>query len=395
MPSRGRIHQLFPVVAIVWLNTCLLFVALNLLAYLALATKSSSPVSPRPAAHIDAALRQLFPDLTEEDIQEVVRENTHELMYEPFTQFREKPSSGKYFNIDSNGFRRSRNQGPWPPDGQFFNVFVFGGSTTFGIGVPDDQTIASHLQSALGQVDLGREVRVYNFGRGAYYSSQERALFDRLIVAGHVPDMAIFIDGLNDFFFIEDGDRPALTKGLERLVEGKGQGGPSPYSALATELPLMRLLARWGLTPAPRPVMLSGPQVASEHLPAFEDPAVSERVIRRYAANKKLIEGAAGAAGVRAVFVWQPVPTYKYDLKYHTFKGTFGRTEYARFGYPRMADYTRTHPLGANFIWCADMQEDLHELLYVDQVHYAPSMSQRIAGCIADSLQQRQLIQSR
>jgi hypothetical protein len=214
-------------------------------------------------------------------------------------------------------------------------------------------------------------------------------------VAGTAPDLAVFIDGLNDFFFIEAGDRPALTGSLESLVERKEHAGPAPFAAVVNQLPVMKLLARWRLLPTPPPVMLSGPQVASGHLPAFDDPAVSDWVIRRYVANKMLIDGAAGAAGVRAVFVWQPVPTYKYDLTYHTFKGTFGRTEYARFGYPRMADYTRTHPLGPNFVWCADIQEDLQELLYVDQVHYAPSMSRRIAQCIADAIRNRRLAETR
>jgi hypothetical protein len=274
-------------------------------------------------------------------------------------------------------------------------VFVFGGSTTFGIGVPDDQTIASHLQPALGTAGQGREVRVYNFGRGAYYSSQERALFDRLAVAGTLPDLAVFIDGLNDFFFVDARDRPALTDSLERLVDRREDGGPSPFAATINELPAMKLLVRWGLVARPRPVMLSGPEVSAANLPAFDDPAVSDWVIRRYVTNKALIEAAAGATRVQSVFVWQPVPTYKYDLQYHTFKGTFGRTEYARHGYPRMAEYVRTHPLGPNFVWCADIQEDLRELLYVDQVHYAPSMSQRIARCIADAIRDRRLTEAR
>jgi hypothetical protein len=157
----------------------------------------------------------------------------------------------------------------------------------------------------------------------------------------------------------------------------------------------MQLLARWGMVAPPRPVMLSGPQVSAENLPDFDDPAVSDWVIRRYVTNKTLTEGAAEAIRVPTVFVWQPVPTYKYDLTHHTFKGTFGRTEYARHGYPRMAEYVRTHPLGRNFVWCADLQENLHELLYVDQVHYAPDLSRRIAECIAGAIRERGLIGTR
>ena len=106
---------------------------------------------------------------------------------------------------------------------------MFGGSTAFGIGVPDDQTVASHLQTQLGTARDGREVRVYNFGRGAYYSSQERALFERLIVAGYVPNLAIFLDGLNDFFFY-DQDRPSADRG-PRATDGTDRAGAGRHWA--------------------------------------------------------------------------------------------------------------------------------------------------------------------
>ena len=68
---------------------------------------------------------------------------------------------------------------------------------------------------------------------------------------------------------------------------------------------------------------------------------------------------------------------------------SFGGHEYSRFGYPWMAEYVRSNPLGPNFLWCADIQEGVEELLYVDQVHYSPGMSDRLAGCIVDLLRAR------
>jgi len=43
-------------------------------------------------------------------------------------------------------------------------------------------------------------VVVYNFGRAGYYSTQERILFEYFVAKGVKPDVAIFLDGLNDFF---------------------------------------------------------------------------------------------------------------------------------------------------------------------------------------------------
>jgi hypothetical protein len=89
---------------------------------------------------------------------------------------------------------------------------------------------------------------------------------------------------------------------------------------------------------------------------------------------------------VRTLFVWQPVPTYEYDLKYDPFATDgFGGFSYSKYGYPLMQEaVARTHP--GNSLWCADMQKDMHELLYVDEFHYSPKMTEIIAGSIVDGV---------
>jgi hypothetical protein len=124
----------------------------------------------------------------------------------------------------------------------------------------------------------------------------------------------------------------------------------------------------------------------------FDEQAVLQRVIDRYFFNKRMIEADAKEFSVRTLFVWQPVPTYEYDLKYHPFaqigsgKVDFGDIAYSQYGYPMVRDtVARTHP--DNFLWCADLQKDLHEMLYVDLVHYSPKMTDMVAGCIAQGVQ--------
>ena len=85
---------------------------------------------------------------------------------------------------------------------------------------------------------------------------------------------------------------------------------------------------------------------------------------------------------MRPIFVWQPVPTYAYDLRLHSYSGSFGSHERSRQGYPHMAEYVRTHSLGDNFAWCVDIQGG-SEPLYVDEVHYGPVLAERVAACIA------------
>jgi hypothetical protein len=108
--------------------------------------------------------------------------------------------------------------------------------------------------------------------------------------------------------------------------------------------------------------------------------------------NKAIIEALAAAHATRVVMVWQPVPTYGYDLRYHVYDGHFGRHELTRVGFPRMRRYATRHPLGDDFVWCAEIQRDARELLYVDQVHYSPALSREVAACIVDRLVERRLL---
>ena len=43
-------------------------------------------------------------------------------------------------------------------------------------------------------------------------------MFENLLVSGHVPDIAIFIDGLNEFFYFQD--KPFFTPFLEAFMNG-------------------------------------------------------------------------------------------------------------------------------------------------------------------------------
>lgn len=149
MRSFGRLHRAYQVTAIVLLNTCVLFVLVNIALFLFLEIHSKLAGQSNPIAdkYGQAWLKARYPDMTENDVKGLLKETwSLHFKYEPYTQFRERPYSGRWVTVDPHGFRVSRNQGPWPPSPDYFNVFVFGGSTTFSYGVSNDQTIASYLQ---------------------------------------------------------------------------------------------------------------------------------------------------------------------------------------------------------------------------------------------------------
>ena len=370
----GKLKRWYVVLAVSFFNAFLLLVLINLALYgvLHFRHQSSSDPAVNFTQHFPVdKLQAAYPGWKEEDVRALLEETPredHEFEYEPWTGFRERPFHGRFVNIDAAGFRLSKDQTPWPPRAGQTNIFVFGGSTGFGWYLPDDQTIPSYLQECASQ----QHAAVYNFARPEYFSSQELALFQQLLRSGNVPQVAIFIDGLNDFI-LSDGE-PKFTTDLRQFMDGKVESNP------LANLPMIRA-AQWlqyklGKAPATE---------SANRAPNYGDPAILNAVVDRWLANKKMIESLAAAYGVRAIFVWQPVPLYKYDLRYHFFLhndkafGGFVRVEY---GYPLMANLQSEGKLGKDVLWLADMQENKRENLYVDSVHYTAAFSKEIAGRI-------------
>jgi hypothetical protein len=343
-------------------------------------------------------LATAYPGYSQDDVRTLLHETwDHTLEFQPFAQVKERARTGKWVNVDPNGFRRSANNGPWPPDARNTNIFMFGGSTTFGYGVADNETIASHLQDHLAKkTQSPRDVKVYNFGVGYYYSTQERVLFCTLLTHGFVPDIAVFIDGVNDFAFIED--RPVFSNTLSAVMNGASIERGEILEGPLSWLPMSRF-ARWTSTRLgwqQAPTRESSP---SEKRDEKQD-KFSE-VIRRYFANKRLSESAARAYGVKPVFVWQPAPNYKYNLAYHFLHSiafaqskkhydaqilaVFGGQRQLHYGYGLMAKTLaeRSDEQKKDLLWLADIQEHATRSLYVDVLHYNGEFNREIAGHIA------------
>ena len=388
MPAPGSVRTgLFPtvkhwyvVLAVGLLNALLLLLLINIALYAIMRFRHPAPpITARFSDHFDPEkLQQAYPGWSEDKVKAMIRETPRadrEFEYEPMTGFRERPFRGRFVNVDSAGFRYSKDQAPWPPQPENRNVFIFGGSTAFGYFLPDDETIPSHLQEIANTSDSKTKWAIYNFARPAYFSSQELILFQQLLRDGHVPQVAVFIDGLNEFIFA-DGD-PKFTAELRSFMDGKTESNP------LQRLPMVdayhRLEAHLHKPPA------SAGNTTSE--PNYADPTLVREVAERWLANRKMIESIGKAYGVRVLFVWQPVPMYEYDLRYHFFlhdEKAFGGFIRAKYGYALMDGMRRS--FDGDVLWLAGMQQDKHENLYVDSVHYNDAFSKEIAAKIWNTL---------
>ncbi len=98
-----------------------------------------------------------------------------------------------------------------------------------------------------------------------------------------------------------------------------------------------------------------------------------------------MIDAIAESMNINTLFVWQPVHAYKYNLKYHFF--STGVIEHlSTQGYPLMEEHLRKYSLGKNFLWSADIQENIDGPGYVDLVHYNAKLTQMLARHIAQHI---------
>lgn len=364
--------------AILLLNAIVLFFVVNVLLSLVFATHGCFFRQGRAS---EASLAAAYPDLGPAQRTALLNEfeSNYYLIYEDYVCFKEHPFRGKYLNVSQAGFREIKNQGPWPPDLRNLNVFAFGGSTMYGEALPDHQSIPSCLQEELS-AHLKRRVCVYNFGASSYYSTQERILLEQLLGKGLKPDIAIFLDGLNDLWLPHGSDTPWFQEEVNAAF------------ALSRKITLSHLLHKLPLVRFARSIRARLMGQVDSISPATQEEL--RETIQRYRRNKVLAEAAYHAFGISSVFVWQPVPSYKCDATHNPFLDESYRREQQNqtAGYAMMEQVAKTGALGTNFLWCADLQKEESGCLYVDYCHYTAKFSRTIAAAITRMCFDRGLI---
>jgi lysophospholipase L1-like esterase len=232
-----------------------------------------------------------------------------EMRYAPFIEWAPRAIDRQYVHVTSDGQRRTWN----PPSAGDARqaIYVFGGSTTFGIGARDEYTWPSHLSKLLNASSPAFEVR--NYAVPAYSFNQEIIKFMHLLRDGHRPSTAIFYDGVNDVWLAyqygivnatlsEDVFHARLDPGndlgrLETDIRGLARRAcQSCRLALAMARQVIPGLVRpWdeGFAGA----SLDTPQLVQ----------LGDRVIDHYRRSQALVRSIATSYGVTAILLWQPV----------------------------------------------------------------------------------------
>jgi hypothetical protein len=247
-------------------------------------------------------------------------------IYQPWTQFSEPSFAGKRVSVDLDGagfpVRRTLNPAA-NASKRVINIFIFGGSTTFGYYVADEHTWPSYLAQVLNEraerEGLNIQVRVTNHGHATYFPSQETALCIDVFKSGQRPDLAIFMDGLN---WGPGEDSPVYTAQLQHAfhslqhVDAK-MANDQLRAKLRTWIPMYRLatsirqrFARQAEANGSTENRLDFPDKSA----TAQESSVVQRYVERFQQSSRISKKVCEEYGTPALFFIQPDPFYNYPL---------------------------------------------------------------------------------
>lgn len=220
----------------------------------------------------------------------------------PYGLWRQRPFKGEFTNNNERGERRTSSS---DCSGDAPTVYVYGGSTVWGQGSPDGQTIPSELAKRFA--GDGRVVCVVNRGSDAWSSNEsvvdlilELRRSDRRRI-----DHVVFLDSCNDVttpFVLGRGIDPPYTPLTKQWLDALASMhlGSFDYLAgtntwtLATRL-VQRLKRRDSFPVPPEPDRLG------------------RAVVDRYLQNIKMVDALSTGLGFKYDYFWLPMPVTESD----------------------------------------------------------------------------------
>ncbi len=231
-------------------------------------------------------------------------------IFQPNVIWRERPRNEIFVNINEEGIRNTIN-----PDINFQKdtrtIFLFGGSTMAGTGVPDEFTIPSLLSKYLNKKgDISYNVT--NFGTGSFILEQDMQLFFDEIRKGHLPDTAVFYHGANDAYAgVYSPGKPTWYLGSEGLQDKFYYMKSSIwYKELHTyrllELIKKRLFRLLNLSTAD--TTPTNAKNSEFYLDDYQQKA--GHFLEHYQETLRLINNVCNSYGIDTIFIWQPILMY-------------------------------------------------------------------------------------
>ncbi len=348
------------------LNTLLAFLLLEAIFSLLFYLKDTT-FSPDPRQYADAYTDR-------ERARRYFREHhaSARMTWHPYVYWRRKPFAGSLIHVDSQGIRRSIYPHPLHAD-TTYRVFFYGGSTLWGTGAPDDQTIPSQVGAFLAREGIDTEV--VNRGESGYVHTQEIIDLLRQLQQGHIPDIVVFFDGANDVFTAYQQGIAGWPQNEHHRMQEFNLSQPERR----WELPFL-FLRNSALARLVRGLLRStGLLPRIPHVPVQLD-SLASAVVDSYAANLRMVKALAEAYGFEVLFYWQPVTFTKFPLTPYEARAAATMAYLKPFYLKVNRQITRRHiALGDHFHDLSNLFSNEPASLFIDWCHLSPEANRRIA----------------
>jgi lysophospholipase L1-like esterase len=280
------------------------------------------------------------------------------MIYEPWLQFRHPDRAGTYVNVHGLNRATIPSFAGSSQSADTVTIFFLGGSTMFGFDVADNETIPSCFTKLYQQkFAAGRPIKVLNYGNPFYYSYQELMLLTQLVYTGHVPDIIVVLDGLNDCIQVRSSIQrvPIFTDLLKQFFDA----GSSPNSYVDST------------------IMMYKPPVG-EDLATY-----SNQIFTNLLQNTAFMKNFSSQYSITPFFFIQPVAYYHYPNREND--PAVDKEELPQFGYIYPLLQKKCAETN-DFFFLGDMLENEKGYAFADHYHYSPEMNKRIASSILDKI---------
>jgi lysophospholipase L1-like esterase len=225
----------------------------------------------------------------------------------PYVYWRRNPYHGRMINVDEHGIRKTTPTATGP---DALKIFMFGGSTMWGTGARDEFTIPSLVAKELQQKGVVADVT--NFGEGGYVSSQSLATLEQELRRGHIPDVVVLYDGINDVYSAyqqhvagwpqNEGNR------FRDFNLSLGQRAQSVLNDSARKLSTRRFLGHfWPFTRMPAFGQSQGGSApVAFRLAPVSDDELARRSVDMFMTNVEIIRALGNHYGFESLSYWQP-----------------------------------------------------------------------------------------
>lgn len=289
----------------------------------------------------------------------------------------------------------------FPKESNCKKVFVFGGSTVAGDGIPCSKgLITSYLQDILNQNAQGC-YSVYNYGSSGFNQGNELALFVELLKAEKIPDIAVFYDGSNDATHkvamsvpLMGYSRYVLAGQPSKGIFARFAGFVVDHSALLTYLIHGRHRDKYHIAMDENGVPYRTYPFDGEFL---SDASIEKRAVRtakEFVRSLALMQRLSEAYGVKVIFVLQPTIFTTSPLSEEEsalLEKTNQKAPYLATAHDKLNKHilkeVSSSDRDLSFLDATSALHGKARSVFIDYVHVSPVGNEMLAKVLADKIQ--------